>query len=219
MISALMPSRGRPESLARSAMSLFDLAADPRNVEVLVAADPDDPDTAAAAEELGLDCWVAPERFGYGQIRQYFNRLSEVSIGDWLLLWNDDATMTTRGWDKQIEALPAQVMVADLRNAFSPGLCCFPAVRRDATVVLGGFCPVDTPHVDSWWQEVSRRSGTIHSVDAFVHHDRFDLTGGHNDATYREGRSHLRNAEFFGIEIQAQIDVSAEVLRKRAAAL
>jgi len=214
MISALMPSRGRPESLRRSAMSLFDTALHPDRIEVLVAADPDDLATQAAADGLGLECWVAPYRFGYGQIRLYFNALAEVAVGDWLLLWNDDATMTAAGWDTLIERLPAGVMVADLANAFSPGLCCFPAVRREAVTALGGYCPADTPHVDSWWQEIGRRTGTIRHVEAFVQHDRFDLTGLHDDATYREGRSALRHADFFSPTFQAQIDVAAEVLRK-----
>ncbi|HWB36849.1 MAG TPA: hypothetical protein VHA75_12565 [Rugosimonospora sp.] len=213
MISVLMPSRGRPASLVKSAMSVFDHAARPDAVEVLVAADPDDMGTHAVAEDLGLDCWVAPERYGYGGIRLYFNRLAEVAIGDWMLLWNDDATMITKGWDVKVEALPPSAMVADLRNAFSPGLCCFPAVRRAAVELLDGYCSANTPHVDSWWQEIGRRSGTIQPVDAFVHHDRFDLTGGHDDATYREGRTALRNAEFFGSIIQTQINEAAARLR------
>lgn len=214
MISVLLPSRGRPASLVKSATSLFEHATNPDGIEILVAADPDDAGTAAVAEDMGLDCWIAPTRFGYGQIRLYFNALAEIAIGDWLLLWNDDATMTSAGWDKQIEDLPRRIQVADLHNAFSPGLCCFPAVRREAVTMLGGFCAAETPHVDSWWQEIGRRSQTIRAVDAHVHHDRFDLTGGHHDATYLEGRTHLRHGDFFSPEFQAQIDVAATVLDK-----
>src|SRR4051794_19943625 len=104
MISVLLPSRGRPASLVKSAMSLLDRATHSDRVEILVAADPDDLGTHAVAEDMGLDCWVAPERFGYGQLQRYFNRLAETAVGDWLFPFNDDAAMTTPGWDVLIEA-------------------------------------------------------------------------------------------------------------------
>lgn len=216
MISAILPSRGRPESLIKSVLSLRALAVG--DVEVVVAFDPDDPETCRAA--LTVDAVVSqpPERWGYSQMWRYLNLTAEFAVGDWLLVWNDDAEMTTFGWDEQIEALPAHVMVADLHNEFSPGLNCFPAVRREAVAALGGFCTAETPHVDSWWQEIGRRSGTSHAITAHVHHDRFDITGGHEDATWREGRSGLRHTEFFSPQVQAQIDTAAAVIAELAAA-
>lgn len=217
MISVLVPSRGRPESLRRSIRGLLDVADQRDAVQIVVGCDPDDAESQAAALALpnpfnGNATWVAPERYGYGRLYEYYNALAAIAAGGWLLLWNDDAFMTSTGWDTQIEALPETVLVADLHNAFSPGLCCFPAVRREAVAALGAFC-IDTPHVDSWWQEIGRRSGTIRAISAHVHHDRADLTGGHNDATYQEGRAGLRNEEFFGPAVQSQINAAAEKVR------
>jgi hypothetical protein len=221
VISVLLASRGRPESLRRSIRGLLDTADQRDEVQVLVACDPDDPATYDAAVALpnpsGVNyTWIAPERYGYSRLYEYYNALAEHASGEWLLNWNDDAFMTTTGWDLQITDLPPEVLVADLHNSFSPGLCCFPAVRWEAVAALGAFC-IDTPHIDSWWQEISRRSGTIRAIPAHVHHDRADLTGGHDDATYREGREGLRNEEFYGPRTQSQID--AAVVKVTAACL
>lgn len=238
MISVLLPSRGRPASLRRAIESLLDKSAnqalrvsagwegmpealpaplppviDPP--QILVAADPDDPATRDVAEQLGAQVVVAPRRYGYAELHRYFNLLAEQADGEWLLLFNDDAVMWTRDWDRTILDLPAEVMVADLRSQLSPAFCCFPAVRRAALDVTGGVYSPHTPHVDSWWQDIGRRSGTIRPVDVVVHHDRFDLTGNHNDATYAEGRAGpgLRDAEYFSPAVQAEVDAAAARVR------
>ena len=212
MISAILASRGRPDSLRRSVASLRELADKPDAIEVVVAFDPDDEPTGAVAEDIGALTVRAPERYGYARLYEYYRAAAEMSTGDWLLNWNDDAFMTTAGWDSQIEGLPPHIMVADLHNAFSPDLCCFPAVRREAVDALGGFCTVDNPHMDTWWQEIGRRSNTIDAIPAHVHHDRRDITGGHDDATFREGRSGWRTGEFWDREIQGQVNAAATVM-------
>ncbi|WP_213451571.1 glycosyltransferase family 2 protein [Rhizomonospora bruguierae] len=243
MISVLLPSRGRPASLRRAIHSLLDNSANrairtdhpgwtampgalpeplPPVIEapqILVAADPDDPATRDAAERLGAQVLVTPRRYGYGELHRYLNALAEQAEGEWLLLFNDDAVMRTRDWDQVILGQPANVMVADLQSQLSPEFCCFPAVRRVALEVTGGVYSPHTPHADSWWQDIGRRSGTIRAVDVHVHHDRFDLTGGHNDATYREGRAGpgLRDAQYFTPRVQAAVDAAAAAVRGLAA--
>lgn len=214
-ISVLLPSRGRPDSLRASIASLRDHAADRSTLEILVATDPDDPHTLDVAAVLGATVWTAPERYGYAQLHLYFNRLADLASGSWLLLWNDDAIMTTTGWNERIAEVPDEVMVADLQSQLSPSFCCFPAVRRRAIVATGGVYSPHTPHVDSWWQDIGRQSGTIRPVDVHVRHDRFDLTGAHHDPTYLEGRAGpgLRDSEYFSAEVQAHVAAAADRLR------
>jgi hypothetical protein len=216
MISVLLPSRRRPALLASSVASLRGLAADPSGLEILVGADPDDQVTAQAATGLGCQCWTAPERYGYGRLHLYYNELAQRARGEWLLTWSDDTTMTDRGWDQQIEDLPPHVMVADLRNAFSPGLCCFPAVRRLAVDAVGCFSL--TVHADSFWQWIGEMSGTIAPVSAYVHHARFDLTGQNGDDTWAEGRAGLQPAHFHSAEFQAEVARCAQLVADAVAA-
>lgn len=200
MISVLLPSRGRPHSLAASIGSLLDKATKPIQVEVLVAADPDDDATQEQATRIGdyetrmhpgwdpVRLWVAPERFGYAQIHRYYNALATMARGRWCLLWNDDATMLTDGWDTVIMA-QAPAVLALASNL--PGGNFFPAWPRAWTEHLGHVSM--SPNVDVWISEVGRRVAAERLIPVQVHHDRADLTGGHQDTTYQEGRAVMGN--------------------------
>jgi hypothetical protein len=185
LISVLCPSRGRPESLAKSIASLWTLAKDRGSVEVLVAADPDDPEmkNANVAAESVKWLWVAPERYGYAQLHRYYNHLATMAKGDWLLLWNDDATMRTPGWDEVIGSQAPGV----LWLASNQGPYYFPAWPRAWSDAWGHVSL--SPNVDVWVSEVGARVGRTLPVPVEVLHDRKDITGGHDDQTYAEGRA------------------------------
>jgi hypothetical protein len=191
--------------------SIRDTAKFPENIEIIVAIDPDEQyDTE---KYPGTFFWSAPERYGYRGMNKYLNGLAELSKGDWLVNWNDDAIMLTEGWDEILMSLDPSVLIAGLQDNVPGDLVCFPAVRREAVKALGEFC-VDTPHVDTWWQDIGRSSGRLQSVPIYVFHDRFDLTGGNNDATWQEGRSGLRSAEFYQSEIQGSLVAASRTIKE-----
>ena len=214
MISAITPSRGRPARLVTSINSLFATAEGP--IEVWVGYDSDDLATRDAALAAGAHVLEFPERLGYGRLNEYFSALAEASSGEWVQQWDDCAIMQTQGWDRLINDLPTTVMVGDLQNHFSPHLCCFPAVRREAVNAVGRYS-LDTPHVDTVWEVIGRYLNAIQPVAAYVHHDRPDITGIPADATHTEGRLEHRSSEFHGPEFQALLREAAE--RVRAACL
>lgn len=198
MISVLLPSRGRPQSLAKSVGSLLNTAADPERVQVLVAADPDDEITRNLAVVLGdgesaagargdVRLWVAPERYGYQALHEYYNGLASLAKGDWCLLWNDDATMLTTGWDTVIHAQDPAPAVLWLSSNQGMGGNFFPAWPRAWSDHLGHISL--SPNVDVWISEVGRRIGRERQIPVQVLHDRADVTGGHQDQTYAEGRA------------------------------
>ena len=90
MISVLVPSRERPELLARSLDSLGE-----GDLEVLVRVDEDDPRLEGYSRFPGL---IVGPRHGYRRLNHYYNELAERARGDWLLLWNDDSFMETPDW-------------------------------------------------------------------------------------------------------------------------
>lgn len=209
MISVLLPSRGRPESLAQSVASLRDLAHAPEGIEVLVAVDDDDPPTARAARDLGAKVLVST-RYGYSRLHMYVNTLAHRAHGDWLLLWNDDARMLTPGWDRRVEeAAPGVLWPA---HNGSPYLNTFPVVHRRVVDLLGHFSL--SPHCDSWVQDVADAVGIHRHIDVAVLHDRFDLTGAHDDQTWREGQAGYRTADYHSAEMvqlrQRDIDTIKE---------
>jgi len=206
-VSVLCPSRGRPDLLAASLRSL---GADDPAVEVWVAADDDDPGTVDVALSYAATVIVSPRR-GYHRLHGYYNSMAAQAAGDWLLLWNDDAQMITDGWVGLLTAVPDGMLVADLRSQLSPGLCCFPAVRREAVRAVGGFSP-HTPHCDTYWQDMGRALGRIQAVPIDVHHDRYDLTGNNADRTWQEGQSGYRSSEYYSPPIQAAIAADIRIL-------
>jgi glycosyltransferase involved in cell wall biosynthesis len=210
-ISVLLPSRGRPGPLAESVASLRDLADRPDRVEVLVAADPDDPDTAEAATACGGRVWVAPERYGYAMLHEYVNRLAVMAEGEWLLLWNDDARMLTHGWDSRTTEAPPGVLWP--RHNGSPYLNVFPVVHRRVVDLIGHFSL--SPHCDSWMQDIARDAHIHHRINVEVLHDRHDLTGGHDDQTYREAQAGYRTTDYHSPGMAGMRARDVELLRKR----
>ncbi len=192
MISVLLPSRGRPGPLGESVASLMTLAADPSAVEVLIAADPDDPETAARdwtaerAAGWAVESWTAPERYGYMGLHRYYNHLAGVMAkGGWLLLWNDDARMLTKAWDEAVHGQQPGVLWLTANHA--PGGNFFPAFPA-AWAKAWGHVSL-SPNNDVWVSEIGARTGRQWHIPVEVFHDRFDVTGGHDDQTYAEGRA------------------------------
>lgn len=222
-VIVLLPSRGRVPSLIDSVASLVHKADRPGLIEILVAADPDDNKTSTYASRLPRTaCWVAPQRYGYGGLHHYFNGLANLALSNyprgvgpgWFLLWNDDARMLTGGWDSVLLTEPHETVVADLWvDKHSPDLCTFPAVRRWAVAAIGSFSPI-TCHCDTWWQDIGRALGAIRPVPIKVDHQRYDLTGQHNDEIYREGQAQYRSAEFYGEMVQARLREATQTIRE-----
>jgi glycosyltransferase involved in cell wall biosynthesis len=196
VISVLIPSRERPELLARSVTSLRDKAASPP--EVLVAADDDDDTTVKMALELGVQVVVVMPRVGYDRIHEYYHEMAARASGSWLMVWDDDAVMLTPRWDEVIEALPREVYVADVQSPYSP-MCCYPAVRRQAVAALGKFS-TDNPHVDTFWQDVGVTAGIISRAEVHA-----DCT-----MTVKPDRTH----GFYEPAHQAELAVCAALLRQ-----
>jgi hypothetical protein len=196
VISVLCPSRKNPELLAKSIRSLRTTADHPP--EILIAADDDDMGTITMATDLTGRVFISP-RAGYDRLHEYYQQLAIAARGDWLLVWNDDATMETLHWDAEIEALPPEVYVADIGSVHSP-MCCFPAVRREAVQALGRFC-TNNPHVDTFWGDISTVAGVIQKVAVYV-----------NCTPLVRGNPH----DFYAPWHQAEMVKYAEILRNLA---
>src|SRR5918997_4522385 len=93
-ISVMLPTRGRPKLLRKAIASLLEHADDPASLEFLLGIDTDDRKTVEAFLELqrhvDVKAVVMP-RVGYGQMKEYWNRLSAIAAGDWIFMWGDDA--------------------------------------------------------------------------------------------------------------------------------
>ena len=167
LISIILPTKNRPVGLLRTLDSVVNTASNLDDIEVLIRVDDNDDETwkvlRKIPEKLNRRVLVGPYLGGFGQVYRLFNELAEVSCGDWILLFNDDAWLTGPGWDKKIEELqPLQVNpgwkgdedICLLRvENDNPILNCFPALRRKMYEVVGHVSL--SPHSDSYLQEIA----------------------------------------------------------------
>ena len=185
MISVILPSRGRPHSLEACVASLLDLADDPAAVEILVAVDPDN--AALYCSRRWPDqvtIWVAPERFGYLRLHEYFNHLATMASGEWLMIFNDDGLMRTYGWDTIVHAQPPMVLWPLANHA--PQCALFLAWPKAWTDHTGhvALCW----NADTWIEFVGKDLGLITAPGVYeIVNDRADVTGNNDDLTAQEG--------------------------------
>ena len=207
MISVLLPSRGRPKALTESVESLLNPADRPGSIQILIAADPDDPDTQRVGLPWQVNIWTAPERYGYPRLHEYVNRLAEQADGDWLMLWNDDARMLTPGWDRLVEEREPGVLWPHSNDIQTCNT--FPIWPATWTDHLGHVSL--SPHCDSWIQYLGQALDRHQRVDIEILHDRADLTGGHDDQTRAESLAGYRTIDYGSpaMEVARTQDVAA----------
>jgi hypothetical protein len=206
-ISVIFASRGRPDSLRAAVGSLLHCADEPGEIEVIVAIDPDDTATAAAAPSLPpqVRLWTAPERFGYERLHDYLNPLAKMASGTWCLWFNDDMRMQTRGWDTVVRRNRPAILWPHANHVHHANIA--PAWPRAWTDALGHVTP--TTHMDTYLQYLGEALGRHDKIPVEIVHDRADVTGGHDDQTYAEGRKLLGSegmaSSFDPATIRAQV--------------
>jgi hypothetical protein len=207
-VSVIFPSRGRPAKLRESVLSLRDTASAPDAVEVLVALDHDDP-TSAAAETiltaLAARTWYAPERYGYAKLHKYLNELAVRTYGNWLMLWNDDATMLTQGWDSIVRNEKPGVLWPS--SDYAPSINTFPVWPAGWTRALGHVSLNQS--ADMWMYELGVRTASQRRVPISIHHEHFS-----GDATARERDAVANVSTFHAPAMVRARERDAEVLRR-----
>lgn len=153
VVSFLIPTRGRLETLLEGIESIKKNASPDVQVEILVRIDQDDYETLAGKDmirkeirDVGVmgDIIVGPRWGGYHSIYIFYNEMAAKSHGDWLVLWNDDTFMATPNWDK---FLPPLDLIDPKKNAwitwFQRGGYTFefPVMTRKLYELWGCFAP------------------------------------------------------------------------------
>lgn len=177
IVSVLVPSRQRPELLARSIDSLGG-----GDFEVLVRLDEDDP---RLVDYAGLGSAAVGPRHGYPSLHNYYNELARRASGEWLMIWNDDCLMQTANWLQVIEAHRGQVVVLNPttnHDNWKIDMNVFPIFPRKMFELMGHVSL--SRHNDAWIEFVGRDAGIMVRVPIVIQHDRADLTGNNRDEVY-----------------------------------
>lgn len=147
--------------------SIRRLASGRHDYEILLAVDSDDTDTLAMIPEIrdflppnALKVVITAPK-GYARLHEYYNMLAQLSSGELLMLWNDDAKMESPAWDTYLYAdyhdhhcfmLIPQEIHWDNKVLLSGG---FPIVTRKYYEILGAFS--HSPLNDRYIQDVVGR--------------------------------------------------------------
>ena len=191
-IAVLLPTRGRSDALERSVKSLFELADNPGRIQLMLGFDEDDAEGLAAFEELLLP-WLDErdinytamsfEPLGYTRLNEYVNALAQESDADWVFFWNDDAYVETQGWDTVIEGHTGEFKLLAVHTHNDHPYSIFPIVPRAWLDHMGHLSPHQIS--DAWLSQQAYLLDIWERIPVNVVHDRHDLTGNNDDATFQ----------------------------------
>jgi glycosyltransferase involved in cell wall biosynthesis len=144
LFSLIVPTRQRPESLARFLRSIESTAEHPEAIEVVLVIDADD----AATLRVGAGrLQIKRVRVSPGQTMGTLNMAGyDASTGRYLMLLNDDVLARTYAWDTLLHncfrAYPDEIVLVHVNDTvFQKELCTFPVVSRRFCELAGGICP------------------------------------------------------------------------------
>lgn len=137
-ISLLLPTRGRVTLAKRFMQSVADQTTHLDHVEIIIRVDDDDIESHQLNfEGLNTKLLIGPKTTMGGYNTECFNE----SIGEIIVLVNDDMVIQTRGWDEKLRALHRKVedkiYLAYGNDLFKKGdLCTFPILSRKCCELL-----------------------------------------------------------------------------------
>lgn len=191
-ISVLLPTRGRTQVLKSSLESLITKAANTKRVEIILGMDEDDTNTieyvkteiAPMLQPYEIECRAQifkPQ--GYENLHVYVNTLAASCSGEWLFFWNDDALMVSENWDDTIASYTGQFkLLGPTDNHNGHPYAIFPIVPRDWFILLDHLS--QNTQNDAWLSHIAYMLDIFERIPVEVIHDRADITGNNNDATF-----------------------------------
>lgn len=190
----MLPTRKRTALLKRSIDSLLSTVSSIQNIELLVIIDDDDQESDAYVngpllEELKQKGVFARffkvTRLGYNNLHQYYNHLAINSMGKWLLLWNDDATMSNKDWDLEIMKYTGQFKLLRFKeNHLDHPNALFPCVPRDWVMLFDKLS--DVVEIDSWISQICYLNDIVQNLESEIFHDRHDITNNNYDEVVQD---------------------------------
>ncbi|MBI3408010.1 MAG: glycosyltransferase [Planctomycetes bacterium] len=181
-ISLILPSRARPQALAKLFASLAANTRRPDTFEVIVVADADDPATRAVAnDKLHVKHAIVRPGLTMGALNMAGY---EAATGRILMLLNDDVVCQTPGWDELVRtcfaAYEDEILLVHVNDTvMQKALCTFPIVSRRFCEIAGGICPREyhryriddhiEDHFNMLWLLGQRR--TIYLPEVVFEHD------------------------------------------------
>ena len=190
-ISLLLATRGRTDALTRSVESIFNMADQPEKLQLLLAFDRDD-EIGKKHFNQTLQPWLDSRNYnytamifepmGYLKLNVYNNKMAAQASAPWLVIWNDDAIMETRGWDSVILRHTGEFKLLAFHTHRDHPYSIFPILPYEWYELLGYISPHATQ--DGWLSQQAYMLDIWERIPVDVKHDRYDLTGNNRDDTF-----------------------------------
>ncbi len=141
--SFLLPTRERPDLVRRFCQSVLETAADPENIEIVLAVDEDDAVSQNITQDrLSTTKIIMRKGLTMGSLNR---ACYDASKGRYVMLINDDVILRTKNWDKIIISAIARfeddiALIHTNDLLFKEKLCTFPILSRRACDEIG-ICP------------------------------------------------------------------------------
>jgi hypothetical protein len=138
---------------------------------------------------------VGARKQGYGSLSDFYTELADVAVSPWIMVMNDDATITGKahrkhiGWDVQLAAVPTDgfIVQPEIYRWGSSGypFCeggAFPAVPNHVWRRFG-FETIGSP-IDTWFDQLLRvangwQTHFLRDVEVFHERDTDDILAEH----------------------------------------
>ena len=218
MISILVPSRGRPSTLARMIESARKMAVG--QIEVIVRIDEGDP---------SRDKYVRDDVFGtllIGErciLSSLWNECSLVATGDIQMLAGDDFIFHTPGWDQMVEDAFAQsedkiLLVYGDDGIHGESFASHPIIHRKWIEVCGRAYPpyFSSCYADTWLWDVAGKLGRRKYLPFVNEHMHYSCGKAEKDQTTIEGLERYAsddNARIYASRADER-EMDADKLRK-----
>lgn len=109
LCSILIPSRGRAARLQQTVRSIYATSAF-ESFNILVRLDDDDEQLSLYRQLLqnipDVRIVVGPRYAGWKTLHKLYDELAAMTDAKWLWIMNDDAIVSGKGWDLQLEQVP-----------------------------------------------------------------------------------------------------------------
>ena len=202
-ISILCPSRERPNNLIRLIKNINDFTKIHERVELVVYVDNDDPllmeyrqyyeDYNKIKNNINYKLLIGEPK----SVSKSWNDIAKLSIGDILIMGNDDCIFETKGWDQIVDVEVAKFPDKIFVMWFNDGLRAhmygdFPIVSREWYKILGYFTPgcFEFTFNDTWINDLGKRVRRLHYVKKVkLTHLHADIGLQEKDNTWKKHRS------------------------------
>jgi len=161
LVSILIISRGRFNSLLKALDSIIKKSKDISRVEVILRFDEDDKESLDRIDELPKDKVdinvIVGKRYFYEFLHKYVNEACEETKGEFILWFNDDCVIETQNWDDIVAEYRGRIVCLYPNNKGTGSGNIFPLISRKVYEILGHFAK--SQQVDSWQFIVGSRAG------------------------------------------------------------